>query len=197
MKTMMKGLLVTALVVVGGFVMSAGNAQCADEPLPPEVKKLIGMRIPAKAGDVVPGWKVMGAGIFGVKTGAGQELGYELLYQQDISILVTDELDSDHSRTIIDARILPRQLLTYKVEGGKAVRKKNANRMYFVEHGCKSENYEAVVVGLVRSENSKIGCEHWSSQVKRAWSIDVDSGRISEISPRGVSCLIQSESICQ
>ncbi len=177
-------------------LLVAENAKGEDEPLPPKVRKLIGMRTPAKAGDVVPGWTVQGAGLLGRKTEAGEELGYELLYQQNISVFLIDAKDTDLNRRIIDVRLLPRHLLNYEVRNGKIVIRRNSSRFYEFEHGCKSENFGPLVVGLVRPEPTKEDCGHWSMQVKRAWSIDPETGRITDIPAQGVACEIQAESIC-
>jgi len=104
------------LLAAGGMALLAGNARGADDAMPPEVKALIGMKIPAKAGNVVPGWKIMGSGMLGVKADTGQELGYEQLYQKNISIFLIYAMDKDHNRTIQDVRVLPRQILRYLIK---------------------------------------------------------------------------------
>lgn len=190
MKTTLRGFIFVLLAVAGEMVLLVGNAQGADEALPPEVKVLIGMKIPAKAGDVVPGWNVMGAGMLGVKTETGLALGYELLYQQNISIFVIDAKDKDLNRAILDAHVLPRQLMNYNVNVGEIVFKKNASQFYEFVHSCKREPYEPLVVGLVRPEPGV--AMGWSEQVRRAWAIDSQTGHITNISTQGVSCFVET-----
>ena len=167
------------------------NAQPVDEALPSEVKPLIGMKMPVKAGDVVPGWKIMGAGllVLGAKGEVWPKLGYELLYQKNISIFVIDAIDEGHNRTILDARVLPEQFLSYTVKDGKIVYKKNSEQFYEFVHMCESKTDEPLVVGLVRPEQGvSMGR---SDQVIRAWVIDTNTGHISKISPKGVTCFFE------
>lgn len=184
--------LVVLFLIASGAVVQAGDMPIQDEPLPPEVKKLIGMKIPAKAGDVVPGWKVIGAGMLVINSNAEKKLGYELLYQKNISIFLVDVMNGDRNRTIIDVRVLPRQLLNYTVRDEQIVFKKNANHFYMFEHNCQRGSDKSVlVVGLTRPEDDKTGYTHWSSQVRRAWVIDQGTGKISEVLPQGISCHVE------
>jgi hypothetical protein len=191
----MRGLLVTALFVVGGMLMSAGDAQCAEEPLPLEVKKLIGMKIPAKApgrAGSVPGWKLVGSYPL---VGRG-DMGVDELFKDNTSIfaiILRDEKDS--SQIILDARVLPRDSLPYFVKNGKFIPRYSKQTLYF-KSMCERADAE-IIVGLMTPLKSSSDCTHRSNQVKHAWLIDSRTGRISAVSGQGVSCYWETEYACQ
>lgn len=190
------------VLLAAGIALLTGNAQAADEALPPEVKALIGMKIPAKApgrtGDI-PEWKTIVGGVLGSKPNDIQEMGLEELYRDGISIFVIDLMDKrDRSRTVLDARLLPRQLLSYEIKNGKIVMKRNSSQLYSLVMGCERNRSEETIVGLMRPEPGKGNCTHNSKQVKRAWLIDPQTGRITDISPQDVSCpRVDAEYSCQ
>ena len=183
-----RGLLV--LAVAGGMTVMAGSAYCEGDVLPPEVRAMVGMRIPAKAPGrqgSVPGWLRMGSYALDAAKRPLQSLGVEELYRDDVSIFVIDLLDEkDWSRTILDAQVMPQKLLWYYVKNGKFVEKKN-KQLYSFSSMCKRADSETIV-GLMRPESGKEDCTHHSKQVIRAWIIDQQSGRITGIPTQGVSC---------
>jgi hypothetical protein len=186
MKTMMRDLLVTSLFVVGGMVMSIGNAQCADEPLPPEVKKLIGMEIPSfEAGGRggLPGWVYAGSTLLRDKS-----FGVEYWDREEQSIFLVSKLDTSGKHLmVLDAKVLPRDWLTFSIKNGETKMKKQWWKFYAPTSACERNSGE-VIVGLVRPVRGRHDCSHKTKQIKRAWKIDEQSGHISEISSQGISC---------
>jgi hypothetical protein len=89
------------------------------------------------------------------------------------------------SITILDAQLLPPQAQFDK--DGSLIRSQVNSQLYVFEHACVSTRNEKVV-GMVRPEPGKEHCEHLSRQVQRAWKIDKKTGKITEVSPQGISC---------
>jgi len=196
MKTTMRGLMFVVLAVVGTMAVLVGNAQGKETSLPPEVKKLIGMKMTFdnNRGSRVPGWERVGS--YSLIPG-NEVLGVDELYRESESIFAVIFFNkNDHSKTILDARVLPQDSLSYFVRGGQVVPRKSSRVLYF-RNICKRADTE-IVVGLMRPEPEmqQDNCTHWSKQVKRAWSIDEQTGRISEISTEGVSCFWETEFAC-
>lgn len=199
MKTTMRGLALVVLAVAGGIALLAGNAQGADDAMPPEVQALIGMEIPdteSGMNGAVPEWKMKGGSLLENFLYPEQPLLIEELYQNKLSVFVIERLDrKKKSRTILDVAVLPRHMLNYNVKNGEIVWKKSL-QVYRFERGCERERYETVV-GVMRPERGKEDCTHKSKQVKRAWKIDHQTGRITEIPSYGVSCyFMDSEYAC-
>lgn len=169
------------------------------EVLPPEVKALIGMRIPSeKQGEFgrIQGWKRKGSIILNIFPKQRQTMGVDELYRDDMSIfaiVLTDE--TGWSMTVLDVRVLPRHLLNYNVKNGEIVWKKSA-RAYRFENTCYLP--KETVVAIARPEKGKEDCTHTTRQIKRAWKIDRETDRISEIPTQGVSCsFTDSEYSCE
>jgi len=186
-----------ALLVMCSISLLASNAQCADESLPPEVKKLIGMKIAfdLKRGGKVPGWKMLGS--YSLING-NEEMEVEELNRENSSIFAILYFNkSESSKTILDARVLPQDSLPYSIKDGSVVEKKNKKKILYFRSMCKRADAE-IVVGLMRPEQAmeSRNCTHWSNQVKRAWAIDRQTGHITAISPQGVSCYWETEFTC-
>lgn len=196
---MMKGIAVLLLIARGALVLAADNTPIQDEPLPPEVKKLIGMKIQSeKQGEFgrIKKWKSKRWATLNIFPKPSQTIGVQELYQNDMSIFVIELMDeTDWSVTLLDARVLPRHLLNYNVKNGEIVWKKTPLDYRF-EPMCYRKPKERIVA-LMRSEQGREDCTHTTRQVKRAWKVEEENGRISEISPQGVSCsFMDSEYSC-
>jgi len=187
-KTGLKYWVICAALLFG--ITIANQASYARDKNPTEVEALIGMRIPAKAPGrqgSVPGWWMMGSYALDAAKRPQQSLGVEELYRDDVSIFVIDLLDEkDLSRTILDAQVIPRNLLWYNAKNGKFAQKNN-RRLYRFNSMCKRADFETIV-GLMRPESGKEDCTHHSKQVIRAWRIDQQTGHIVDTSTQGVSC---------
>lgn len=189
-------------IFLGWLLLFSVNSQAADDAIPAEIKALIGNKIFAKTpktvGDV-PDWKITGGGTLVGTSIVETNLGYELRHKGNINIFWIDTIDSDYNRTILDVRVLPQSLLFYDIKDDKIIPKKNWRHLYMFQHSCQKDSSEKqVIVALIRPEQGKDNCVHWTSQVKLAWSIDSKTGRISEISPKGISCHYDdAEDACQ
>lgn len=177
--------LVSVLCV--GFI---DNGYARDKN-PPEVEALIGMQIqahgPGEPGRI-PGWRVIQSSTLSVETHP-QFLGYEELIRGSISIFIIDRLDKRNlSRTILDAHVLPLQLLTYRVTGGKAVARQDRRSRYTMQTHCSREGIEGHVIALARPKPGMEQCENAIAEVRRAWRIDGQTGKIEDIPTSGVTC---------
>lgn len=185
MKKTIRGLLVTALVVVGGMVMSAGYAQCADEPLLPEVKKLIGMKIPpastGKRGKI-PEWDILWGNM------VDDRKGFEVIQRGAVIVLLIGQF-VDQTATVLDARVIPGEQLRFYLENGKLQWRKNEAQWYRITKDCSREGAgkQETIIGMWKFEpDSK--CTDPSTFVKKAWLLDLQSGRLTDIPTQGVSC---------
>ena len=206
-------------LAAGGIALLAGNALSADDALPPEVKELIGMKLPpvrVEGKDIkrdprlkplppdyvqiqpasIPGWKYKGGWLLDKPPIPKKHMGVEELYRGNLSIFVIDLIDeSDKSKIILDAQVLPQNLLLYYVKNGEVARKSKRD-LYELDAMCQRDVSE-VIVGLMRPELGKENCQHKTTQVIRAWKIDSETGHIMAIPPDGVTCLVPAADWCQ
>lgn len=169
---------------------------CADpgyirDKNPPEVDALIGMRIPPRAPGKqgnIPGWVSRTSRSFHHGTKPLDTLsGIEEIYRPNMVALIVDKLEKKNlERVILDAQVLPMELMPYRIRRGELVWKNNWHKYYGI-NVCEKEG-EAYIVGLMRPETGKKDCNHETHQVKRAWRVEKNTGHIEEISPRSVHC---------
>lgn len=199
MKTTMRGLIFVVLAVTGCMSLLASNARGVEDAMPPEVRVLIGMRIQSERhGEFgrIKNWKSKGWTTLNIFPKPNQTIGVQELYRNDMSIFVIELMDkTDWSMTLLDVRVLPRHMLEYDVKNGEIVWKKSSHAYRF-EPMC-YRKLEERIVALMRPEQGKGDCTHTTRQVKRAWKVDEQTLRISEIAPQGVSCaFMDSEYSC-
>ncbi len=165
------------------------NAQAADGALPPEVKALIGMKIPPKApgrqGDV-PGWLDLdGKGIV-------NSIGFSILQKDKVTILAIDSVDpKDQTKTILDVRMIPGRLLNRYIQDGQVQLKKNDMQLYRITTACLRHDIqesEGVLMAMWRYEPGTTNCGGPSSLVKNAWLLNPESGELTNVSTDGVTC---------
>jgi len=159
-----------------------------DYKIKSDLMALVGMKIPPaipyKKQGKIPGWFSQGSiyigsstiKVYGENGYIGNEGGLVLIY-----------LDNDKTRTIVDARVLPLDLLRFNIKDGKRIWHKDAKERFSVE-SCKKPGSEDAIIGLMRPEHGKEGCLHYSKQVKMAWRVNGSTGKLEEISPKGLSC---------
>lgn len=177
--------------IVGCLLLFSLNAEAVNETPLPEAKALIGMKLSISKGWVVPGWNLGGS--YSLVAGK-EELGVDVLDQGNVTIFITHLLDkADMSKTILDAHELPQDFFAWKIVNGKVVPKRKdayTNPNYYNFNArCKSDDYETVVGIVRRQPGVSMGL---SEDVKRAWAIDQKAGRITKISPKGVSCFVET-----
>lgn len=160
------------------------NAQAEEEALPPEVKSLVGMKIPPKSpgrtGDI-PGWtELWGAGIV-------NSIYYAELQKGNITILAVESI-VNQSTTVLDVRVIPGNLLNRYMKDGIRALKKNDMQMYRVTAECWKElGKNEIIVSLWKHEPGS-SCTDSSTLVKKAWLLNPENGRLTDLTPNDVSC---------
>jgi hypothetical protein len=186
MKTNLRNFIFILFTVVGGLALLADNALGSDETLPPEVKALIGMKISLEAPDNgnVPGWDNL----------LGSEIVDEIYFNVRQKGNITVYTIKNKNTTILDARVISGNLLNVYLKDGNLEFKKNEMQMYRITAACGrgSSEKKEIILGMWRfSRGSK--CTDSSNLVKKAWLLNPESGHITDISTKGVSC---REPIC-
>lgn len=192
MNTMMKGLIAVLLLIVSGAVVLAGDAPIQDEPLPPEVKKLIGMKLPPEIINMkqreIPGFVTVRGGILaGPEKEDTSAITYaEGLLDEKITVFFIERIYPDRTMEILDARLLPAALLSWRLEEGKPTR--GSGRYRLSAHCRVNKSNSRNILGLIRPEEGKESCAHFSRQIKQAWRLDTDSSRLVSISSKELEC---------
>jgi hypothetical protein len=198
MKAIIRNLRFVLLAVVSSVVLLAGNAQCADEPLPPEVKALIGMKIPPKIAGKEPGhipnFIRFGESMLNRQIGSETmkaELGYsEGMVGKKWPVFIVSAIHDDRTLEILDAQLLPMKLINWRYMNGKIERLKKGNFLIF-SAWCQYANGDGrIIFGL---EDPKVEHDGYSSRIERAWEIDMQNGHIKSIPTHRIKCAVLGE----
>lgn len=202
--------------VAGGMTLVVGNAQGADDALPPEVRALIGMKLPpvrVEGKDIkslkplppdyvrmvpasVPRFIDTGGALFY----ESDKPKYSLAYSEGLAdgkwpVFITERIYEDKSTEILDVQMLPAELLEWPYED-KQLKHYLADRFRFSE-SCRSGSEDSrIIFGLVKAEQGKSDCGHFSKRVKMAWLIDPQTGRIKSLSTHGLQCYFLTMGEC-
>lgn len=183
------------LIASGAMALAANNEPIPDAPLPPEVKKLIGMKTsPEENPGDIPGW--IGLDGFGIK----DEMYLDVLQKNKISIIAIKLINrKEKTISILDARVIPGKLFRTYVENGEQKWRKNEKQWYRITKVCIRDDADGweqplgmsgrteLIIGMWKFEpNSK--CTDPSSLVKKAWLLNTETGRLTDIPTQGVSC---------
>lgn len=199
MKTTMRSLICVVLAVAGGLAMLAGNARGAEVAMPPEVKALIGMKLPPKiVGRTpadIPGFYQMSGALIWTEEKQGNALTYdEGVVGDKWPVFIVGRISSDKSAEILDAQMLPANLIEWRLDNGN---RKYLEGRYRFSVNCKiKEKDTRIILGLVKPEKGKSDCAHFSSRVKLAWQVDRQSGRITPMPTKGMKCEYITMSAC-
>lgn len=198
MKTLIKGWFVLLLVAVSSSVVLAADEAIPDEPLPPEVKKLIGMKIKTKMENAIPDF-LRNSGMMldkelGMK-GSGEYLVYEEgIVKEKWPVFIVSARKKNDVTEILDARLLSGKLLNWRYENGKITRLEDGDFLIFSGHCYYDDNdlstNNRIVFGL---EDPKFEHDGYTTRVERAWEIDQQTGRIKSISAKGIACAVLGE----
>ena len=164
------------------------NAQAAEEVLPPEVKNLVGMEVPFSESGMpmrIPDWDSM------FEPEIDGPFIIEILQRGKNTVLITKSIDRTSKLTkILDARTISGDLLYYYLKDGKVQIRKKFKQLYTIASHCKRENSKdggEIIIGMWRYGPGQ-ACSDYSSQVMKAWLIDEESGKLTDIPAQGVSC---------
>ncbi|MDD5363978.1 MAG: hypothetical protein PHR30_01450 [Gallionellaceae bacterium] len=198
LSNLVKRLFFINLLLVCGICPSPESQ--AQDKNKPEVNALIGMHIPAKSPGsfgTLPGWHVVQSALLQHSPVPTTPLGITELTSGNLSIFVIDRSDaSDWSWTILDALVLPQELLPYRVISGRPVPKPDKRPRYSLQVDCTLKDEANPVIALARPSPGMEHCENAIAQVKRSWRIH-QTGIIEAIPTSGVNCRFVADEECE
>ncbi len=196
---MMKGLIAALLLIAcGSVVLAADNAPIPDEPLPQEVKALIGMKIPPKVlgrrGGDIPNFIEVGGGMLNRKIGSEvpkAELGYdEGVVDRKWPVFIVSAGHNDRTLEILDVQLLPKNLINWRYANGKIMGAGKGNHFIFSARCQYGKGDDRIIFGL---EDPTVEHDGMSTRIERAWEVDPLSGQIKSISTKNITCAILGE----
>ena len=177
-----------------GCLAIAPRAYAAEDSMPPEVKALIGTRIPPY---VSSKGQIGRADIpnFVSKNSSWASISFEEgVFSGKWPAFIVERDNKDMSTEILDIQMIPKELIDWEFVGGQF---QNVEGRYSLSEHCKSrEDDERWIVGLVKPEKGKADCGHNSKRIKQTWMVDQQTGRITPISPKGLQCYYMAISSC-
>lgn len=195
---MMWQTMVTVMLAAGVLLLPHSGQAAEKQQLTAGIKSLIGMRIPPlvprKQGGKIP--KLQSMGSYTLLEIGSLRYGMEEGFISKESGFIVDRIEPDLTQTILDGRTVSQELMSYAIVGEKGVFSEKRIQKYRITP-CELEKTGEPVIGLMRPEVGKEGCEHWSKQVKEAWRLNTKSEKLEDISPKGVRCYYGAESGCE
>lgn len=191
MKTTLRGFIFVLLAVAGGMTLLMANAQGTEDALPPEVKALAGMKIqPKVVGEMparIPNFIQTNGAMIVIDEKSGNYLGYsEGFVSGKWPVFFTEHIHPDKSIEILEVQMLPANLIDWKIVNGK---RSFLEWRYTLSEHCRADEEDTrLIFGLIKQEEGKESCAHYSSRVKRAWQIDRQSGHITPLPIQGLQC---------
>lgn len=193
----------------------SGRSHCGDMQLPPSVQNLIGMKLqpvhvkgkniksikplptdyvsvyPA----VIPGFINVGGALFFENTNPKYSLAYnEGFADGKWPVFLIERIYEDMTKEILDVQGLPEKLIEWKIDGQQARYIKGRFRL---SENCRfGDENDLNIFGLVKPEQKKSNCGHFSKHVIRAWKINTQSGRVNPIATRGLQCYFLTMNEC-
>jgi hypothetical protein len=189
-----------ALVALSGLLLLSVNAQATDDNLPADIKAFIGKTVPRlgiRNQSEIPGWREIEGGWI-VRSGwKGPEgiLLFSELQKGDITVLAIESVigTTKQTMTILDAIVIPKNLLNVYKDKGKikefiTLRDQidhSYQQLYRVSASCWGTHPDAVIgkeilIGLWQRANGN-DCGGNSTSVKKAWILNLESGKLSDI----------------
>ena len=158
MKILLKNFTAMTFAIACCLLLPTNTVRAEDEPLPPEVKALIGMNIPpkivGKKGGNIPNFIRVSERNLNKQIGdekPGAELGYEEgLLNEKWLVFIVSASHKDRTLEILDVQMLPENLINWRYENGKV--KGIGNRFEF-SYCHSSIDYRRIILGLVKPEN--------------------------------------------
>lgn len=207
-------------ILAGWLSIQALSAQSVEEVLPPDVRALVGMKLaPVRveekdikrapwAKPLSPDYVQMAPAripnfiSMGSSGGGGLGLGFEEgVVAGKWPVFIVERIGADMSREILDALMLPKDLIDWHFADGNSGNISDhfifiKGRFSLSERCRSSEEDERIIVGLIKQEKGKETCSHFSKQVKLAWMIDRQSGKITPMPTQGLQCFYLTMDDC-
>lgn len=195
----MRGLIFVVLVVASGMALLVGNARGADEAMPPEVKALIGTKIPPKVKNHTPAdhipnfisreWAL-------IDDRSDRRLAYTSGYfLGKWPVIIIERIYRDKTIEILDAHLLPENQIEWQFINGEFKDLDGRYRIGFCRIAG-TDNYKQIILGLVQSEKNKTDCSHFSRHVKSVWKLDQEDGHLIAMSTKNVQCNYETLNSC-
>lgn len=207
--TQVSGLLIGDAWVALALLVVTGEAACRD-PNPPEVQALVGMKIAPQIkarlfyannekkaqyreiqaqGDI-PGFVDLGGTLLSTSK-ASFSLGLSEGFVNGTPVFLIDKIDANSRREIVDAQVLPNEMIEWNLVDGKTAYLPNRYRLSsnceFKGRLKRAEQFTRLI-GLVKPEKGKRHCAHDSDSVVKAWGIDKGSGLITSLPTNSIRC---------
>lgn len=191
------------------LALISSNVYCL-EPLPTEIRALIGLKIPPKTKQVqvlidrrtgktetrqqnssgdIPWFTPINGSLLSYDKNS-YSLALDEGFVGKTPVLIISRIGLDLSLEIIDAAHLPPELVEWRLVHGKIV---HLHGRYRLSESCeyvdssRNAGGHARLIGLVMPERGKSDCSHDSGRVRRAWGIGMD-GHLKVISTDGLKC---------
>lgn len=199
----------SVMLITFCMLIVSANSWSREAAPPQDVQALIGKKIPAaikgKASGSIPDFLVLSStGINVIVNGRNIELRTGVTAGgSQVSLVIAK--DADFNTEILDALLLPPDLIDWYVAGDKNASRKpqeifkwRKGRFTLSEDvGCRKDKKDTrFIVGLVKPEKGKETCSHYSRRVRNAWLLNTKSGRFEAISTQNLSCLYLVEDDC-
>lgn len=220
------GMLVGVMLAFGGLTLAADSQTTRNidgyhqagsftrSVLPPDLQALVGLTIPPRKVQVnvrdkttgaislreklapgkIPGLTNVGSG--GLHGGLGLNEGFI----NSMPVLILDRQGPNQSRIIVDVVPLPPEIYWLRIVDGRIVQdlsKYSLTTVCKFKQLSKENSKYGDMIALRKPNKGKESCEHYTDQVRHAWGVVTESGRIEEIQPQSVVCLYESPNICR
>lgn len=197
MRPALKKIVSASLLIVCCLAMQSCSAREEKEVLPQEVKVMIGMKIPPKEkgrGGDIPKLTLLNGALV-KEDDSGNTLAYEEgLVSGKWPVFFVERILKDKTTEILDAQLLPENLIQWRFVGENVVFLKNR---YQLSNHCQKQPVDSkIIFGLVKARRGKSDCGHFSQHVDRAWQIDPLTGQISTVPAKGLQCYYLEISEC-
>lgn len=201
--------------MAGGIIVMTESARCEEMLLPTKVQAFIGMEIPpvikSVASGSIPNFISLSSSSAVTRHGTNPSIGgrnvgfYYGVLADRAPVLFVIGHDKNLTTKIFDVLILPPDLIDWYFKGDfkyalrhdrqhwdryfKWYWQDGQTGRFMLSESCGSnENDERYIIGMIKQENGKESCSHYSKRVKLAWLIDKESGRLTRISTQGLQC---------
>lgn len=199
-------------VTVVWLLASTSIAHSGENTLPPYAQSLIGLKIPPiqverknlytrqptvkLTSGATPNFVDAGNGTLIFES---EKPKYSLAFEQGFvngefpSFLVV-RLYPDHTKEILDVIALPKEQIEWALVNGKI---HYLSGRYRLSERCHTQRDDSrTILGLVKPEKGKENCAHDSSQVKKAWMIDTNTGKTKPFPTRNLKCYFITMNEC-
>lgn len=166
---------------------------------PPEVEALIGVHIPAKSQGVpgrLQGWASLSSVSLDTPLSCPYSIGIEEITNYKTSLFIVDRFDGrDGSRTILDAQVIQYWPVKNQTKNRNPPMREALPRAR-LELNCKSNGDTNRIVAIAQQRAGMEHCSNAPAEILKAWRVDTETGKITEVPALNVSCTFVTEFEC-